>query len=265
MVDCAGHFAAPEPTVVIPDADPGEYYIFVDGSGPDRIVSSGAQVEMPIDPRGYAAQHDLNPTNWVDGGRDAFDNYGRAEITFGAEQSGPIDVSAGERNVAAGGYSLTLRSDWAHQNVWRLRFDPDVADDDRLVTLTITGNMGSDSGTVAEVREVARGGHTLRYLHTADDAFGNQNGDPAVIHFMVPGHVGQLEAVRYETVGDAITITAADVRLPIVFYVAPTFADHEDVISAIAEDLVVQAGPGGEEVERFGRFELTVEEQREVE
>ncbi|MEZ4463210.1 MAG: hypothetical protein R3F43_01485 [bacterium] len=40
---CAGDFRAPDPTLVVENAEPGEYYIIVDGGGPERWVGGAGR------------------------------------------------------------------------------------------------------------------------------------------------------------------------------------------------------------------------------
>jgi hypothetical protein len=110
-ITCAGNFANPVPSITLNNADPGEYYIFIDGGGPERWVSSGNPIAFPASPDNFQAQHaDLMAAGWGDGGNDAFDQFGTTFLTYnGAEQQ--LDVSIGERQVAVNGYNFTITSD----------------------------------------------------------------------------------------------------------------------------------------------------------
>ena len=94
------------------NAQPGEYYITVDGGGPERWVSRGAPIELPPDPNNFVANNDLRENCWSDGGRDAFDCYGRTSLQFGNAAAASFDVSPGMRQGASGGYATVVEWDW---------------------------------------------------------------------------------------------------------------------------------------------------------
>ena len=257
-VGCAGNFQNPEPTVVIADAEPGEYYIIVDGGGPERWVSDGGAIAMPPDPRGFIAQRDIGVGGWSDGGNDAFDGYGTTAITHAGAQAN-VDVNLGIRNAVVGGYGYRVESELIN-NVWRLRYSPTVDNDERLVTLTITGNLGSDGGTQAQQPRVEYAGRQLTYLFTTDGG----NFDPPVVHLFVPSDPDQIPQITYANVSDNVTITARNITLPATFYVALSYAAAGNpgiVANALVSDLEIQAGGGGADAPRFGNFELTVDEE----
>jgi hypothetical protein len=172
-----------------------------------------------------------------------------------------IDPTVGRRQYNAGGYGFTFVSDFAAQNLWRVQFLPQQEFDDRPVTITITGNMGSDGATVSAVRQIDFEGRQLSYLHTAEGNFDNPNFDPPVVHFLVPSDPEQLGSVRYQNNADNITITATDIKLPATFYVAVGYSPNAAMAQAILTDIDLQSGPGGDEAPRFGNFEVSVEEQ----
>jgi hypothetical protein len=257
---CAGSQAHPEPTVTLTDAQPGEYFIFVDGGGPERFVSSGGQVATPADPHGFQAMHDdfQAGCGWGDGGRDAFDCFGRIRLTF-MGNAVDVDPTPGQRQLDVGAYAFRVVSDFAAQNVWRVQLIPQADFDDRRVTLRITGNMGSDGPTQANVQSVEFAGRQIAYEQSSDNFAAPR--DPPVLQMLVPSDPDDLGRVQYVMEGDNATTTAADVELPVTFYVAPTYADLRQVATAIVGDLEVQAGPAGPDAPRFGRFELSVTEQ----
>ena len=85
VLACAGDFRQPEAVISIDNAEAGEYFVFVDGGGPERWVSSGGPIALPADPQNFVANNDLRENCWGDGGRDAFDCYGRTNVSFGAQ------------------------------------------------------------------------------------------------------------------------------------------------------------------------------------
>ncbi|MEZ4463211.1 MAG: hypothetical protein R3F43_01490 [bacterium] len=156
---------------------------------------------------------------WADGGNDAFDCYGTIGVTFNGQASGALDatIAAAPRQGAAGAYAFRYTSELVG-NVWRFKIMPAVENDDRPVTVTLTGNLGSDGATQGVERQTAFQGRALRYYHTSDN-FGAP-GDPPVYHFWVPSDPEQLAAVSYVRANDNMTITARDVTLPITLYTA---------------------------------------------
>ncbi|MEZ4470923.1 MAG: hypothetical protein R3F60_09005 [bacterium] len=264
---CAGDFRAPDPTLVVENAEPGEYYIIVDGGGPERWVGgAGAQIALPPDPRNFAARNDFQMgCGWADGGNDAFDCYGTIGVTFNGQASGALDatIAAAPRQGAAGAYAFRYTSELVG-NVWRFKIMPAVENDDRPVTVTLTGNLGSDGATQGVERQTAFQGRALRYYHTSDN-FGAP-GDPPVYHFWVPSDPEQLAAVSYVRANDNMTITARDVTLPITLYTALHYgadqAAWDGVAAALTRDIEIQAGGGGGNAPRFGNFELSVIEGR---
>ncbi len=258
MVACAGDFQRPDPTVVIQDAEPGEYFITIDGGGPERWVSDGGDIPMPVDPNGFQANDDIDNDDWNDGGNDAFDGYGRTMLTVGGVQQQAV-VGLGVRNINVGGMGITVTSELVN-NVWRLRYDPAIANDETPVSFNITGNMGSDGSTQGQQPRVEFAGRQLTYLFTTDGV----PRDPPVVHLFVPSDPEQLGAVTYANQGDNVTITVREITLPATFYVALSYAANGNpgvVANALVGDLQIQAGGGGAEAPRFGNYELTVEAQ----
>ena len=255
LIDCAGNFARPEPTVTLRNAEPGEYFVFVDGGGPERIVSRQAPVPMPIDPRGFVPDQGIQDgCGWGDAGNDAFDCFGGSiTMNFGGAAA-MISPALGTRAVNAGAYRANFTSEFGGQ-VWRLRFDPAEEFDERPVTITLGGNLGSDGGTQGAVSPIDFEGYGLNYMRTTD---GGQF-DPPVVHLVVPSDPQEQGAVNYGRVGDQVTITVTNVKLPVVMYFAPSYADEAGVVNALLRDLELQAGPAGPDAPRFGNYELTVQ------
>ena len=260
-VDCAGALARPEPTLVLPAAAAGEYYIFVDGASPDSLFSLGGAVELPVDPQGYVAQHDLeSDCGWDDGGDDSFDCYGYFSVLHGETEVALEDVTEGEREVLVGDYGVRVLSDFPHANVWRVRLLPVVDGDPRPVTVRVTGNLGSDGSTVSAQGANERYGLQIPWLYTTDSL--DDPSDPPVLHMLVPSATEQIGAVTYEVSGDNVTITATEVQLPLTLYVALHFGEQAPVADGLLDDLELRgaAGPG---TPRFGAFSLQVTEEQD--
>ncbi|MCB9521848.1 MAG: hypothetical protein H6702_00530 [Myxococcales bacterium] len=258
MISCAGNFAAPVPTVTLRNADAGEYFIFVDGGGPEQWVSSNGNVAMPADPRNFQGGDDIRDNcGWSDGGNDAFDCYGRFTVTHAGQASAP-SIVIGRRNANAGAYNYIVDSAKPHPSVWRVQFLPAEDFDERPVDIQITGNLGSDGSTVAQRGAIDVLGRQVAWLQTSD----GRAGDPPVHHLLVPSDPEQLGQVQYANNGDNVTITANQVKLPVTFYVGLSYGNRDAVFQALVDDIEIQAGPGGDDAPRFGNFEITVEEQR---
>lgn len=257
---CVGDFRNPEGTIELPNAQPGEYFIVVDGGGPERWVGSqNPAIGLPADPRNFMARNDINANGWSDGGNDAFDGYGQVTITH-AGQAGQLDMNVQNagRQGNAGAYTFTYTSELLG-NVWRIRILPAVENDDRPVTISMTGNLGSDGSTVSAQREVPFQGRQIRYMQTADNFAAPR--DPPVYHLLVPSDPEQLDAINYAIQGDNPTLTANNITLPATFYIGLSYnADFNAVAAAIVSDLEIQAGGGGPDAPRFGNFELSVQE-----
>ncbi|MCA9557726.1 MAG: hypothetical protein KC583_04085, partial [Myxococcales bacterium] len=138
VVGCAGHIGRPTPTVRVEDAQPGEYYIFVDGGGPERWASAGEPVTF-VDPEGYVATPDITDDCWEDGGAGAFDCYGDLiRITHGEDEA-LVSPAPGTRMGMAGDYGFTVDSRFVNTNIWRLHFTPAEPGDDRPVSFRLEG------------------------------------------------------------------------------------------------------------------------------
>ena len=259
LLGCAGNFAHPTPTVTLNNAAPGEYYIFVDGGGPERWISSGNAMVVPPSPDAYVpSQADLTPQNWGDGGNDAFDGYGATSLTFGGVTQS-VDISVGRHQGNVNGYAYTATSDFPSPSVWRMRIEPAVDFDDRLVDFRLGdlmaggGNMGCDRDCL-DPHSIEFDGRQINYF-TSTDQF-----DPDTVQMLVPSDPEQVGLIRYDNNNDNVQISAAGIKLPVTMYVAVTNANLDAVAAAIITDIELQAGPGGPDAQRFGNFELTVQE-----
>jgi hypothetical protein len=259
MVACAGNFASPEPTITLRNAEPGEYFIFIDGGGPEQWVSANGNIAIPP-ANNFVARDDIRDgCGWSDAGNDAFDCFGRFTITHAGAADQP-GILVGRRDSQAGQYGYTIDSSLPHTNAWRVQFLPQEDFDDRPVTMTITGNMGSDGSCVTRQGQVEFSGRQLSYFETSDSFAAPR--DPPVTFLVVPGDPEEVGSIRYANQGDNITITATDVKLPLTVYVVPSYAPGAAVVQALLADVEIQAGPGGDEAARFGNFELNVSEAR---
>ena len=259
---CAGDFRRPAPTVVIEDAEPGEYFVFVDGGGPERWVSDGGAIAMPPDPRNFVARDDFRANcGWSDGGSDAFDCYGRITVAHGGEVGEELDPTLGQpRAGGVGGYAFEWESELV-DNVWRFTLRPEVEHDERPVTVTFDGNLGSDGATVSAVESVEFEGRPIDYLFTHD----GRPGDPPVVTMFVPSDPEQLDRIEYMQNGQTPMITAREITLPLTIYVALSYAaglDASEVVAgALVDDLMIEAGGGGPDAPRFGEYVLSVSEE----
>ena len=121
-------------------------------------------------------------------------------------------------------------------------------------TVEVYGNLGSDGATQEAFIEGAIGGFEIPVLRTTDGA----GADPPVYTTMVPSDLAELDRVVYQRSGDNVTITAAQVGLPVTIYVALSYSlDTQAVVDALIGDLELEAG--GEAA--GGAFRLTVEER----
>ena len=213
----------------------------------ENLVGLGASLSLPNDPRGFRAQHLLQGDNWNNDGGDAFDGYGRVTVRHEGVTSATLPLLIGRNEHTINGYGFGLDLAWAHQNVLRYRLEPREADEARAVTVQLTGNLGSDAATQAEVRTVRWRGLDVRYLYTTD---GGAGGDVPVVHLMLPSDAAQFDAVSYGVAGDLVTITAADVTLPLTMYAALSHhADADAVARALLDDVQLEgvgcSRPGG--------------------
>jgi hypothetical protein len=255
LLACAGNFAAPDPTVLLPNAEPGEYYIFVDGGGPEQWVAGAGMINW-ADPRGFRTQQDLRDgCGWSDGGNDAFDCFGNPiTVTFNGAAAA-ISPVLGRRNYNAGAYALSVVSEFVGAHTWRLQFLPGQQFDERLVNISFQGNLGSDGGGQVAQRQAAFQGRQVPYVFCSDA------NDPSVVGMLVPGDPEQLGAVRYANQADTVTITGTNIKLPATLYITASYAAENLQVQGLLGDVQVQAGPGGNEAPRFGNFELSVTEE----
>jgi hypothetical protein len=204
------------------------------GSAGGLWSSRGGNIAMPADPRGYALQHaDLSATGISDGGGDAFDGYGNPiTVTFN-NVAVAIDPSAGSRNYNVGGFPVRLTSDFPSQNIWRLRIEPQNAADNRAVTFSLSGNMGSDGSTVCERLNANFRGRAVPYLYSHDPGLG----DPPVVHMIVPSLPAQIPNTAIACASDSIGVAANAVNLPLTFYVVVGYTAHLTSANAVLTDI----------------------------
>ena len=253
---CAGGLAAPSPTITLPTAAPGDYYIFVDGSPTGAITSRGAPIPLPVDAQNFVATHnDLTAgQGWIDGGNDAFDNYGIVNFSTVAGAAATTIADQGPFAVG-GGVTVQTTVDFPNNNILRYRVQQVAGPANARVTIDITGNLGSDNSTLVATAFANVAGTSYPYLRSTDGV----PTDPPIIHWMVPSDPGDVGRVTYSLAApDNTTITAVDVHLPVTFYLAPSYLPEGTVIGAIiANDLQTSVIPGA----AFGNFEISVREQ----
>ncbi|MHC4837668.1 MAG: prenyltransferase/squalene oxidase repeat-containing protein, partial [Planctomycetota bacterium] len=236
------------PEVVIPDAEAGEYYIFVSADVLTGVASSGEPIEMPAQPRVYNPRDDVNANCLSDGGNDAFDCYGRLTLFRGAA-SVVQDISPGEKQTVVDGVEYTLTTDFAAPGVYRYRIDGPPGE---TVGVGVAGNLGSDGGTNVETYEAAVGNTPVFYARTTDNLENPR--DPPVYTMVVPSSPVDAGGAAYAFNGDNLTYSQAGLALPITIYIAWTYAEREGVEAAILSDLVELNGGDG-----VGAVEVTVE------
>ena len=251
---CAGGAFAPTPSVTLRNAAVGDYYVIVDGNPTQGVLSRLQPIALAPDPRAYVP----NPNDmaagqgWVDGGNDAFDNYGLINLTVAGQSVATTIADPGDR--AIGGITIRTIRDFPHPNVMRFRIESPNAAVGQRVTLTITGNLGSDDRTIGEPTVVPFGASTLKYLRTTDGV----PSDPPIFQMLVPSDPADVDRLTVSRLNDVVTLTGADIHLPAVFYLVPSYHAENTVLTAVTADLVA-VGVGNQAL--FGNFELTVTEQ----
>ena len=231
--------------IFIEDAEPGEYYIVIDGTGGLQWSSRGEEIEFG-DPRAFVSRRDVREgCGWADGGNDAFDCFGRTLNLVHAGEGQALNPAPGIYQHRAGDYAFQFTSDFAGTNTWRMRFEPSVAGDDRPVDITLQGNLGSDGSTQAWRGEVNAGGAAIPYTVTSDAPAAGQPRDPRVVHMVVPSSPEELENVTIDVNRDNVTYQLTQVTLPVTFYVAIGYQAPGSVATMLAEDVRVRGGEGG--------------------
>ncbi|MGK0362380.1 MAG: hypothetical protein ACI9U2_004701, partial [Bradymonadia bacterium] len=256
MLACAGNFSAPEPTITLQNPEAGEYYVFVDGGGPEQWVSAQGPIPF-VDPQNFQPDNGVGANGWGDGGRDSFDTFGRTSVTFGGATQ-QLDVSLGEREAMVGGYGVRVVSERIDRT-WRLRLEPLVDFDERPVTLAMRGNLGSDFQTPNREGTVDVDGRQLPWYYTADNLAAP--GDAPITYVLMPSDPEQFGAVQYRNDDDDMFIDAANIKLPATFYITLSYADVNTVLDAVVGDIEIQAGPAGGDAPIFGAFELSASEE----
>jgi hypothetical protein len=235
-------------TVTLPGAEPGDYFVFVDGGGQPSFVSSGENIPFPRSPDGFVANQDLLETGWSDGGNDAFDGYGTTVVSVAGGPEAQLDVRPGTRDVQVGPLGVRLVSEFAAPNVWRLQLLPVIEDDPTPVSIRIAGNMGCDRDCL-EPASVPVDGRPLAYYTSTDDI------DPDTVQILVPSNPDQWGEVSYANNADTVEITAENITLPATFYVGLTNGDLTEAAASLVEDLLLVGGGAS-----AGRFHLTASE-----
>jgi hypothetical protein len=255
-VGCAGAGRNPAPTLTLEGAEPGEYFVFVDGGGPVSLSSSGEPIAFPASPDGFeAVQNDLSPLGWGDGGNDAFDSFGLTQVSIGGGAPEQVDITLGEHFTLVGGTRIRSFADFAAQNVLRIQLTADA--DAPPVTVQLGtldaggGNLGCDRDCFVPA-SIDVFGFSLPYM-TSTDQF-----DPDTITLLVPQDPLVWETLDIRTMNDNLQITAADITLPATIYIALTNGDLEASAAAIVADLVNAGAVPGDPVS--GNFELSATE-----
>ena len=240
-------------TVVdLADAEPGEYFVVVEGAVVEGLVSVGQPIEMPPEPNGYVAFQDLRADcGWTDGGADAFDCYGATTLVAGLD-SIAVPLTEGQHLVALGASSVRVTHEFAAQGVLRSRYDHVGGPAPQGVRVTLGGNLGSDADTAFEQGVLTVDGIDIPYVRSTD---GRANMDPPVITLMFSADPADLEDVVFSFNRDTVSHSIADATLPVVVYTAISYADPDDVLAAIATDIAYVDGASP----AVGPFNLTVQ------
>ncbi|MSP72083.1 MAG: hypothetical protein EXR76_07865 [Myxococcales bacterium] len=242
--------------VLLEGATAGEYFINVDGTPRAVGLSSrGFPLALPFDLRAHLSVHPFQDNcGWVDGGNDAFDCFGGITLEQGGLPGVTPPVGEGLREVVVGASRVRLTSDFAAQNVCRVRLEHIGGPVPIGLNVTLSSNLGSDAGTMERRGVVNVGGVALPWIQAFD---GQAQGDPPVLFMMVPNTPEELARVVYARAGDLVTYSGTGVTLPLTLYTGPSYVPAATVALAIAQDiLVTQFNEPG-----FGTFNLTVREE----
>ncbi len=234
----------------------GEYFINVDGTPRAVGLSSrGSPLALPFDLRAYLSVRPFQDNcGRVDGGNDAFDCFGGITLEQGGLPVVTPPVGEGLREVVVGASRVRLTSDFAAQNVCRVRLEHIGGPVPIGLNVTLSSNLGSDAGTMEHRGVVNVGGVALPWIQTFD---GQAQGDPPVLFMMVPSTPEELARVVYARARDLVTYSGTGVTLPLTLYTAPSYVPAATIAVAIAQDiLVTQLNEPG-----FGTFNLTVPEE----
>ena len=239
-------------TAFVPDAEPGEYFIWVTGSTPS-IESVRGPIAVDDPDCNVRDRGDLSAFGIDDGCRDAFDQYGQIYLRKGAATY-RINVAGGERDEDIDGTTVRVRSEFAAEDVWRVTLNWDGELD-----IAISGDLGSDGSTQYFPQVTQIGGGPLEYLVSNDgglDEFGN---DPQLVHMLVPRQPedqGAVELVWFDH-NDNPILRANEVSGGATFYLSIADVPYEDVEFELLADLRVV----GTDLPPFGQFELSVGSQ----
>ncbi len=222
------------------------YYAIVTGAPDDSgLVSRGEPVDVD-DPScdREGAEPDINQNGWNHGCRNAFDGFGRVRV-----MNNNLDVSLGQRTQVIAGMNVTVRSELAGDDLWRVRVDGLGYD----IPVQITGTLGTRNDTRVFEDILPFPEADIPYWVTNDGDLDSAEEDAQVFFAVVPRRLEQLETLDYAQEGGSVT-TNFQSSGGFVMYVAGADVPAADVAAAVADDLVFEV----DDRPRAGDFVLTI-------
>ncbi len=244
-----------QPELLIADAQPGEYFIMVDGGAPRGYRSLGAAINLIEEPEPFEIEHGFGNEclGWDSDGRsDAFDCFGILELERDGHVSAPLNLpESGSLEGAAGGYHFSVVSDFPDPRIWRLRLNAVDPHESRSINVKLSGGLGAGGNTLAE-----QGEHEgLPWLRITDGA----ERDIPSFHLALPGHDNELNQIEYRVRADGeLEIRLEEVHLPVTFYALVTQHEATEIMPALLEDVELRDLI---EPPFWGSFQLNVQEQ----
>ncbi len=206
------------------------------------IISREIHDTIPgVQSRAYSATHnDLSCTYWSDAGNDAFDGFGNPTIGVGGMTSN-ICMLEGDSSYTINGYRVRVRNDFAENHIYRSIIEPDPEENTTRsdLTVTFTGNMGSDGSETVYLDSVSIGGKWIRFYV---NQVSYPNSDPRVVFLIVPSKIEQLGNVRYwQPSSGYVSMQATNISLPATVYIIPSYHDLSAIKAWFQNELTMQS------------------------
>jgi Zn-dependent metalloprotease/subtilisin family serine protease len=204
------------------------------------IISRETHDTIPgVQSRAYSATHDLSCTYWTDAGNDAFDGFGNPTIGVGAVSSS-ICMLEGDSSYTINGYRVRVRNDFAENHIYRSIIEPHPSETSTRsdLSVTFTGNMGSDGSETVYLDSVSIGGKWIRFYV---NQVSYPNSDPRVVFLIVPSKIEHLGNVQYSHVSDNLTMEARNISLPATVYIIPSYHDLSAIKTWFQNELIMQS------------------------
>jgi Zn-dependent metalloprotease/subtilisin family serine protease len=204
------------------------------------IISRETHDTIPgVQARAYTATHDLSCTAWSDAGNDAFDSFGNPRITVGAVSSS-ICMLEGDSSYTINGYRVRVRNDFAENHIYRSIIEPHPSETSTRsdITVSLSGNMGSDGAETVYLDSVSIGGKWVRFYV---NQVSYPNSDPRVVFLIVPSKIEHLGNVLYSHSADNLTMEARNISLPATVYIIPSFHDLSAIKTWFQNELTMQS------------------------